>query len=57
VEREGPSPAKIIRGLKNEQYKEEDTIILKALISGNPTPKVDMLLFFLNESNFIFKDR
>lgn len=36
----GPEPARILRGLKNEQVKEDDMIILKALIAGNPLPRV-----------------
>jgi len=35
-----PIPAKIVRGLKNEQVKEDDFIVLKALIVGSPTPRV-----------------
>lgn len=34
------SPARIIRGLKPEQFKEDDTIVLKALFAGNPLPRV-----------------
>lgn len=37
----GPAPARIIRGLKNEQIRENDLIVLKALISGNPMPNVN----------------
>ncbi len=33
-------PAKIIRGLKNEQAKEGDTLVLKALFTGYPMPTV-----------------
>ena len=36
----GPAPARIIRGLKNEQVREDDLIVLKALISGSPQPNV-----------------
>jgi hypothetical protein len=34
-----PLPAKILKGLKNEQYRENDTIVLKALIAGYPHPR------------------
>ena len=34
-----PLPAKILKGLKNEQFRENDTIVLKALIAGNPHPR------------------
>jgi hypothetical protein len=37
-------PAKIIKGLRNEQAKEGDTIVLKALITGNPLPTVMQFL-------------
>lgn len=35
-----PMAAKILRGLKNEQFNENDVIILKALIAGEPQPQV-----------------
>lgn len=35
-----PLPAKILKGLKNEQFRENDTIVLKALIAGYPYPRV-----------------
>ncbi len=38
-----PVPAKILKGLKNEQFKENDTIVLKALIAGYPFPRVSSL--------------
>ena len=41
-----PSPAKIIRGINNLQPKENDVIILKALIDGNPTPRVIKIINF-----------
>jgi len=34
-----PMPPKILRGLKSEQVNEDDTIILKALVNGNPFPR------------------
>ncbi len=37
-----PLPAKILKGLKNEQFKENDTIVLKALIAGHPFPRVSL---------------
>lgn len=40
IEQNVPQPAKIIRGLKSEQVKENDFIVLKALIAGNPLPSV-----------------
>jgi hypothetical protein len=33
-------PARIIRGLSNDHAREGDTIVLKALITGNPLPTV-----------------
>lgn len=39
-----PAPSKILRGLKNEQVNEGETIVLKALIFGNPFPRVLILL-------------
>lgn len=35
-----PLPAKILKGLKNEQFRENDTVVLKALIAGYPYPRV-----------------
>jgi hypothetical protein len=35
-----PMPPKILRGLKSEQVQEDETIILKALVNGNPFPRV-----------------
>ncbi len=35
-----PLAAKILKGLKNEQFRENDTIVLKALIAGHPYPRV-----------------
>ena len=35
-----PVGAKILRGLKNDQFNEDDVIILKALIAGEPAPQV-----------------
>lgn len=40
---EQPAPPmlpKILRGLKSEQVQEDETIILKALVNGNPFPRV-----------------
>ena len=42
-----PSPAKILRGLKNEQFNEDDVIILKALIVGEPAPQVVKTFFMI----------
>lgn len=49
AESSAPVPAKIIRGLKNEQFKEDDFIVLKALIAGNPMPTVS------DEFKYLFK--
>ena len=35
-----PVGAKILRGLKNEKFNEDDLITLKALIAGEPAPQV-----------------
>lgn len=35
-----PAPAKILRGLKNEQVNEGEIIVLRAIITGNPFPRV-----------------
>lgn len=48
IEQSVPQPAKIIRGLKSEQVKENDFIVLKALITGNPLPSVIYLFFEKN---------
>jgi hypothetical protein len=41
-----PIPAKIVRGLKNEQVKEDDFIVLKALVVGSPSPRVNINLLY-----------
>ncbi len=41
-------PPKILKGLKNEQVNEGETIILKALISGNPHPRVKLVLNYIH---------
>jgi hypothetical protein len=42
-----PVGAKILRGLKNDQFNEDDVIILKALIAGEPAPQVTIFLKLL----------
>ena len=42
---QSPIPAKIARGLKNEQVKEDDFIVLKALVVGSPAPRVNINLY------------
>ena len=49
-ESDKPMPAKILRGLKNEQFNEDDIIVLKALITGEPTPQV---IIVFNVSNIL----
>lgn len=44
-----PLPAKILKGLKNEQFKEGETIVLKALIAGNPYPRVSFIFLHINK--------
>lgn len=39
-----PIPAKIVRGLKNEQVREDDFLVLKALVVGSPAPRVKINL-------------
>jgi hypothetical protein len=49
-----PAPARIIRGLKPEQAREDDNLCLKALISGNPTPKIS---WYKNNQPLIMSQR
>jgi hypothetical protein len=51
---QGPVPAHIVRGLRGEQVRENDTIILKALFQGNPTPRVS---WYKNSMPLIMSER
>jgi hypothetical protein len=49
-----PQAARIVRGLNPERVKEDDTIVLKALYSGYPTPKVS---WYKNNAPLIMSQR
>ena len=49
-----PIPARIVRGLKNEQIRENDFIVLKALFAGNPTPRVS---WYKNNMPIVMSER
>lgn len=49
-----PIPAKILKAYGNEQYKENDTIVLKALIAGYPSPKIS---WFKNNQPIVMSAR
>lgn len=50
----GPIPARIVRGIKNEQVREDDFIVLKALYQGNPNPHIS---WYKNQQPLIMSQR